>query len=110
MTKTLLSSDPRQAVEEMIKLTDGLAHLIENESAAVATNDGTTFTTNEMIKEPAIEAYESAAIEFRSRINEFRQVDKSLIAKLEEAQESLKGSTLSNLKLLEKFQEEEKES
>jgi hypothetical protein len=109
MTKTLLSSDPRQAVEEMIKLTEGLAMLIEAESAAVATNDGTTFTTNEMVKEPAIEAYETAAAEFRTRINEFRQVDKGLIEKLEAAQDSLKGSTVSNLKLLEKFQEEENE-
>lgn len=106
MTKQLLSKDPRQAVEEMIKLTNGLGQLIEVESNAAATNDGTTFTTNELGKEAAIEAYQIAANEFRARIGEFRKVDKSLIAKLEEAQKSLKGSTLSNLKLLEKFQEE----
>lgn len=105
MTKTLLSKEPRQAVEEMIKLTNGLGHLIEVESNAVATNDGTTFTTNELGKEAAIEAYERAAAEFKARINEFRTVDKGLIAKLENAQKSLKGSTLSNLKLLEKLQE-----
>lgn len=107
MTKQLLNQDPRQAVEEMIKLTNGLGELIEMESNAVATNDGTTFTTNEINKEAAIEAYEIAAAEFRSRINEFKSVDKALITKLEEAQESLKGSTQANLKLLEKFQEEE---
>lgn len=107
MTETLLSNEPRQAVEEMIKLTNGLGELIEAESAAVATNDGTTFSTNEMNKEAAIEAYERAAAEFHNRINEFRQVDKSLIAKLNEAQDSLKGSTNNNLKLLEKLQDQE---
>ncbi len=106
MTK-LLNDDPRQAVEEMIKLTNGLCELIEAESASVATNDGTTFSTNEMNKEAAIEAYEIAAAEFHNRINEFRQVDKNLITKLNEAQDSLKSSTNNNLKILQKLQEQE---
>lgn len=101
--KQLLSSDPRQAVEEMIKITEEMTARIEIESHAVSINDGTTFTTNEMNKEQVAEMYQNAANEFHQRINEFRQVDKSLIGRLEAAQQSLGQSTKNNLKILEKI-------
>lgn len=98
----LLSSDPRQAVEEMIKLTEELIARIEIETNAVAINDGTTFSMNEVNKEHVAELYQKGADEFRARLNEFRGVDKALLAKLEEAQSSLGQSTKNNLKMLEK--------
>lgn len=100
----LLSREPRQAVEEMIKITEEMAARIEMETSAVATNDGTTFTTNEMNKEAVADMYEKAAAEFHTRLEEFRQVDKTLINKLQEAQNALGQSTKNNLKLLEKLQ------
>ncbi|MEM8833101.1 MAG: hypothetical protein AAGB32_01045, partial [Pseudomonadota bacterium] len=102
----VLDSDPRQAVEEMIKITAELEARIEIESNAVASNDGTTFTTNEMNKEYVSELYERAAAEFRTRLAEFKQVDKALLDKLQEAQESLRQSTENNLGLLAKMQDE----
>ena len=104
----VLDSDPRQAVEEMIKITAELEARIEIESNAVASNDGTTFTTNEMNKEYVSELYERAAAEFRTRLAEFKQVDKALLDKLQEAQESLRQSTENNLGLLAKMQDEAK--
>jgi len=102
----VLDSDPRQAVEEMIKITEELEARIEIESNAVASNDGTTFTTNEMNKEYVAELYERAANEFRTRLNEFKQVDDALLDKLQAAQDSLKHSTENNLGLLAKMQDE----
>jgi len=102
----ILSNDPRQAVEEMIKITEELEARVEIESNAVATNDGTTFTTNEMNKEYVANFYEQAASEFRARLDEFRQVDKGLIEKLEKAQASLGQSTKNNLAMLAKMQDE----
>jgi hypothetical protein len=104
--KHLLSKEPRQAVEEMIKITEELAARIEIESNAVAVNDGTTFTMNEMNKEAVADMYHQAAAEFQERLEEFRQVDKALIRKLEAAQNSLGESTKNNLALLEKLQPE----
>jgi hypothetical protein len=98
-----LARDPRQAVEEMIKITEELTARIETESNAVATNDGTTFTMNEMNKEHVADMYQQAANEFHERINEFKQVDKTLITKLEKAQNSLGQSTKNNLALLAKI-------
>jgi len=101
-----LSSDPRRAVEEMITITEELIARIEIETNAVATNDGTTFTTNEENKEHVASIYEKAATEFHSRIPEFKKVDKALLEKLNDAQQSLGQTTKNNLKLLEKLQAE----
>ncbi len=103
--KNILSKDPRQAIEEMITITEELVARVEIETSAVATNDGTTFTMNEMNKEHVADLYAKAAQEFHERIDEFRKVDKALIAKLEAAQKSLGQSTKNNLKLLEKLQD-----
>lgn len=101
-----LSSDPRRAVEEMITITEELIARIEIETNAVATNDGTTFTTNEENKEHVANIYEKAAAEFHARIPEFKKVDRALIEKLNAAQQSLGQTTKNNLKLLEKLQAE----
>ena len=61
---------------------------------------------NEMNKEHVADLYEQAASEFRARLNEFRQVDKALMDKLEKAQKSLGQSTKNNLALLAKMQDE----
>lgn len=103
----LLSADPRQAMEEMIKLTEELTLRIETETNAVATNDGTTFTMNEMNKEAVADMYQQASNEFHERINEFKKVDPNLIRRLDAAQKSLGQSTKNNLALLEKIQKEQ---
>ena len=105
MTETILSKEPRQAVEEMLKITEELVARIEIETSAVATNDGTTFTMNEMNKEHAANMYTKAANEFHQRIDEFKGVDQGLVDKLEAAQKSLGQTTKNNLSLLEKLQE-----
>ena len=103
--KHILSKDPRQAMEEMLKITEELVARMEIETSAVATNDGTTFTMNEMNKEHVADLYTQAAHEFHERVEEFRKVDKGLIEKLEKAQKSLGQSAKNNLALLKKLQE-----
>ena len=105
--KKILSDDPRQAVQDMITITEEMIARIDIETNAVATNDGTAFTMNEGSKEHVAEVYEKAANEFHERVDEFRTVDKTLIQKLEATQKSLGESTKSNLKLLEKLQPKE---
>ena len=100
----ILSTDPRQAVEEMFQITEELVARMEIETNAVATNDGSTFSLNEMSKEHVAEIYEKAANEFRKRLHEFKTVDKGLIDKLEEAQKSLGDTARNNLALLEQIE------
>ena len=103
--KQILSNEPRQAVEEMITITEELIARMEIETNAVATNDGTTFTMNEENKEYVANVYEKAAAEFHKRLHDFEQVDKVLITKLSDAQNSLGQTTNNNLKLLKKFED-----
>ena len=103
----ILATDPRQAVEEMYKITEELVARMEIETSAVATNDGTTFTTNEINKEHVADLYTKAAAEFHKRLDEFHDVDKVLIEKLSQAQASLGQTTNNNLALLKKLQEQE---
>jgi hypothetical protein len=58
-----------------------------------------------MNKEGVADMYEKAAAEFRGRLEEFRQVDKILINRLQEAQDNLGQSTKNNLALLDKLNE-----
>lgn len=102
-----LPNDPQQAVETMLKITEDLVAVIEAETTAVATNDGTTFAMNEPMKETVIDVYQEAANEFHDRLAEFRNVDKTLISQLTTAQNSLKQTANNNLKLLEKLNPEE---
>lgn len=104
-----LPEDPQQAVETMLRITEEMIARIEIETNAVAINDGTTFTMNEQNKETVIDVYQQAANEFHERVNEFRNVDKTLIEKLDMAQKSLGESTKTNLALLEKIQPQEGE-
>jgi len=103
----VLNDNPRQAVEEMITITEELIARMEIETNAVATNDGTTFTMNEENKEFVANVYDKAAAEFHKRLHDFNQVDKALIEKLSAAQDSLKQSTNNNLNLLAKLQDKE---
>lgn len=102
----ILDRDPRRAVEEMIKITQELESRIEIETGAAASNDGTTFITNEQNKEYLANMYEQAAAEFRARLEEFRSVDRALLDKLQTAQDSLGQSASNNLALLAKMQDE----
>lgn len=108
--KKILNDDPRQAVEEMIVITEELVARIEIETHAVSTNDGTTFSTNEESKEYVANVYEKAANEFHKRLDEFESVDKALIAKLETVQKSLGQTAKNNLKLLDKLQDKAKKA
>ncbi|NCO03086.1 MAG: hypothetical protein GW903_02710 [Alphaproteobacteria bacterium] len=102
--KQILADDPRQAVQDMLRITEELVARLEIETNALATNDGTTFTMNEMDKEHVAEVYHQAADEFHKRLPEFKRVEKALIDKLNAANASLKSSTKSNLRVLEKIQ------
>jgi len=101
----ILPTNPAQAAEKMVKIIEELVSFIEAETNALASNDGTSFAMNEQAKEDAIANYEQAAKEFHNRLADFQQVDVSIVERLTKAQESLAQTTQNNLKILEKFEE-----
>jgi hypothetical protein len=103
-----LSQDPRQAMQDMLTITEEMMARIEVETSALASNDGTNFTMNEVDKEHVASVYDKAAGEFHARLGEFQNVDKALMAKLEQANASLRQSMANNVRLLEKLDPENK--
>ncbi|MEM9469892.1 MAG: hypothetical protein AAF988_06995 [Pseudomonadota bacterium] len=108
--ETILSQEPRQAIQDMLTITEEMTARIELETAALAQNDGTSFTMNEPEKEHVAEVYDKAAAEFHARLEELNNVDNALMEKLKAANESLKQSTANNIRLLEKIDPENKNS
>lgn len=103
-----LSQEPRQAMQDMLTITEEMTTRIEMETAALAQNDGTTFSMNEVDKEHVANIYDKAAAEFHARLGEFQNVDNALMKKLEEANASLRQTMANNIRLLEKIDPENK--
>jgi len=106
--KQTLSTEPRQAMQDMLTITEELTARLEMETAALATNDGTAFSMNEPDKEHVIDIHQKAAAEFHARLEEFQNVDQALMSKLEAANDGLRQTMANNLKMLEKIDPENK--
>lgn len=92
----MLAADPELAVQQLIKLTRGLISSAENETAALVRGDIIRLTAVQDEKEKLAHKYAKASEEFRRRIGEFRQIDKSLLAELEKHQGELCRKTDEN--------------
>ena len=108
--ETVLSQEPRQAMQDMLTITEELMARIEMETAALAQNDGTSFTMNEPDKEHVAAIYDKAAAEFHGRLAEFHNVDSALMAKLQAANAELRQSTENNIRLLQKVDAKNKKA
>ncbi len=84
-----LPMQPQNALNYMCKISQSLLDLAERESQALVQNDVMSLAVLQDEKDDLSERYMAASEEFRSRINEFRKVDKSLIRRLEDLQKKL---------------------
>lgn len=97
----LLSPRPQQAVLDMIRMTDAVRVLMEQEMNAMVVNDTASFAGLGHKKEKAATIYQKASQEFQTRLEEFRPLDKSLIRELERTQSELHAITKENVKFFE---------
>jgi hypothetical protein len=91
-----LPKDPKQAAEKLIKLSRSLVDLAERETQALVQNDIVTFAILQDEKEFLTGQYAAASEEFRSRLEEFRSLDRAVLARLEELQKRLAEKTHAN--------------
>lgn len=92
----LLPSEKSQALNAMIRVTQGMVQITEREAQALAQNDLTTFAIIQDEKAFMAEHYQRASSEFRSNVHRYRGVDKTLLARLEALQVDLAERTHSN--------------
>lgn len=92
----ILNADVNASLLVLINLSKKLLDFADRESVALAKGDHFAFAYTLRDKENLAQRYVKASEEFRSRIEEFRRADKSLIQRLDQLQNELKDKTQNN--------------
>lgn len=98
--KFVLPDDPVQAIEKLIRITRELSDILESEAQAIALRDEVRMLDTSARKDKILPQYESAAREFKARVEEFGGVDSTLLDQLEAEQDHLAAVTRGNQQLL----------
>ena len=101
-----LPAQPEQAMQLLCKLSQSLIDLAEQESQALIQKDMLAFAILQDEKERLSKNYLGASQEFRTRLNEFRRLDKSIISRLEKLQDNLGERTNDNNRLIAQIKEQ----
>ncbi len=99
----VLSSNVNLAMREMIRISERLVHLAEDETHALVRGDLMQFAVAQKEKEKLASRYAKASEEFRSRIEDFKKADKILINKLDTLQTDIRQKTECNNKMIDQI-------
>ena len=92
----ILGKDVNLALRELVRLSKKLIEFADRETQALVTNDHMSFAFIGQDKESMAQRYMKASEEFRGRIEEFHNADKSIMMQLDKLQNELKEKTQSN--------------
>lgn len=84
-----LPSEPQEALQQLIQISEKLLMLTQKEAEALALNDLLGFAIMQGEKEVLVNTYVDTSAAFRNRIEDFRQVDPELLDKLNNIQKKL---------------------
>lgn len=101
----ILGSHINGAMQDMIKISQRLVSIAEQETQKLVQNDVLGFAFLQDEKDKFAKQYVQASKEFRMRINEFRGVDQGLLGRLNELQKSLALKTKENNIIVERMKE-----
>ena len=99
-TNKLLADDPAKAVKQVTDMVKRLLELMEKEEMALVQQDALAFNSLQDEKQKIAEQYQKAAEEFKHRLTEMRQVDKTILDNMEKAQDDLRLKTEHNMHLM----------
>ncbi len=92
----LASLDVNASLRELVRLSKSLIELTGRETQALVTNDHMSFAFIGQDKEAVAKRYTKSSEDFRDRLEEFRNADKSILMQLNKLQNELKEKTQSN--------------
>ena len=95
-----LPTDPIQAVHTIIRLSRKIIDVAQREGQALAMDDMIGFSAVQDEKEQLSIEYERASTEFHTRLEEFRGVDKALIAQMDKLQREIGEHAEQNNKMI----------
>lgn len=91
-----LPVDKSQALQKLIKISEKLVALAEQETQALVQNDMVAFAILQQEKELLSKSYVHASEQFRGRLAEFRDANRAQLQRLEDLQNQLGEKTQSN--------------
>ncbi len=103
VSKDILGKDVNNALRELVRLSKKLIEFADQETQSLVTNDNIKFAFTQQDKECLAERYAKASEEFRSRLDDFRNADKSILMQLDRLQNELKEKTQSNNIIIEQI-------
>ncbi|MCC7305724.1 MAG: hypothetical protein IT558_05635 [Alphaproteobacteria bacterium] len=99
-----LPAQPVAAVQHLIRITTSLMRVAEKETQSLLLGDTMAFAILQYEKEKLAGDYVRSSEEFRSRLEEFRNVDKRLLDQLEKQQKDLAEKSRDNNELAHQIQ------
>ncbi len=92
----VLEKNVNNALRELVRLSKKLVEFADQETQSLVTNDHMAFAFTQQDKECLAQRYATASEEFRTRLDDFRNGDKSILIQLDRLQNELKEKTMSN--------------
>ncbi len=99
----VLGKDVNQALRELVRLNRRLIDFADQETQSLVTNDHMRFAFTQQDKESLARQYMQASEEFRTRLDDFRHADKSILMQLDKLQIELKEKTQNNNVLIDQI-------
>ena len=96
---------PAAAVQRLIQVSQKLVDIGERETQALLQNDIMTFSILQDEKESVTSQYTAASNDFRSRLEDFRGVEKNLLGRLETLQKNIAEKARSNNTIIMRMKE-----
>jgi hypothetical protein len=103
--QSTLPAAPVAAIQHLIRISQSLLTIAEKETQALLTNDMLAFSIMQYEKEKLAGSYTQASEAFRARIEEFRNIDRALLNRLEQLQKDLAIKAGDNNALVEQIRQ-----
>lgn len=101
----VLSGNVNLAMREMIRISEKLVHIAEDETHSLVRGDMMHFAIAQREKEKLSSRYAKASEEFRSRLEDFKRADKTLINKLDFLQNEIRQKTECNNRMIDQIKQ-----
>lgn len=101
----VLSGNINLAMREMIRISEKLVYIAEDETHSLVRGDLMQFAVAQKEKEKLSSRYTKASEEFRGRIEDFKKADKALVQKLDTLQNEIKQKTECNNRMIDQIKQ-----
>ena len=105
MTDYKLPQDPQLAVRHVMKIVERLTQIMEDEGKALAVGDSMAFAAVQAEKDQKSKEYQQASAAFKVRAQDFLDVDRPTLDRLDASQRALAAKAEENGRVIKTLRE-----